>query len=105
MRLLQQRCFHNTAAVDIQTDLHNYSCNNLGIDGTADAIFAAVHLNSHPMDSAWDQDNVMPPTDIDSNWRSFGRRDYLNLLDMSCNNSTVGLHTDKDALADVSGRS
>lgn len=92
---------------DIQTDLHNYSCNNLDIEETVDVIVAVVHLNSLMMDIAWDywdysnQDTMKLPLDIDSDWRSFDIMDYSNPSDMNGNNLTVSLHIDKKDSLDV----
>lgn len=104
----RHRYFHKSVMVaDIQTDLHNYSCNNSGSEEMVDVIVAVVHLNSHSvmMDIAWDysnQDRMMKqPLDIDSDWRSFDRMDYLNPSGMNCNSLTAGLHNDKDVSLDV----
>jgi hypothetical protein len=94
-------------AVGIHTDLHNYLCNNSGIEATVDVIVAVVRLNLHSqvvMDAALadynNQDVKLIPLGIDSDWRNSDRMDYSNQLDTNCNNSMVvwGWQTDKGTL-------
>lgn len=74
-------------AVDTQTYLHNYLCNNSGTETMVDVIAAVDHLNSHCddlnslMDGAWDYSNrgmMTKLTGTDSDWRSSDRMDYSN---------------------------
>lgn len=46
-------------------------------------------------------ERVSIPLDIDSDWRSSDKMDYLNPSDMNCNNLMASLHTDKGISSDV----
>lgn len=97
---------------DIQTDLHNYLCNNLDTEVRADVTAAVDHLNLHSamlMDSEWDESNqdtltatMLTTMDIDNDWRSSDKTDYPNPPGMKCNDLTAKrLNIDKEASADV----
>lgn len=98
-----------TTVSDIQTDLHNYLCNNLEdslvVAAAVDVVMFDVHINLHSsivMDNAWDYNSrnrpmAMMVMRIDSNWRNFDKLNYL-IQDIHCSNYWMDLQIDREIL-------